>query len=131
MKFQQRLGPFHMDWRTTMHANRLLKIFQECLHMYYSWKIVRKPFACMVMLQPMWTGPLEYQIWGTNLSNNFKKKKDISTWIGEQPCIQMDFEKKSRNNRYVIIPGKLSEIHLHARLFSNPCGKVLIIVGIS
>ena len=46
-----------MGWRTTMHANGLLTIFQECLHMYYSWKIVRKPFACMVILQSMWTGP--------------------------------------------------------------------------
>ena len=62
MKFQQWLGPFHMDWRTTMHANRLLTIFQECLHMYYSWKIVRKPFACMVVLQSMWIGPEQYQI---------------------------------------------------------------------
>ena len=32
------------------------KIFQECLHMYYSWKIVRKPFACMGILQSMLTG---------------------------------------------------------------------------
>ena len=32
---------------------------------------------------------------------------------------------------YVHIPGKLSDIHLHARLFSNPCGNILIIVGIS
>ena len=31
---------------------------------------------------------------------------------------------------YVSFPGKLSEIHLNAWLFSNPCGKVLIIVGI-
>ena len=31
---------------------------------------------------------------------------------------------------YVSILGKLSEIHLHAWLFSNPCGKVLIVVGI-
>ena len=32
---------------------------------------------------------------------------------------------------YVSIPGKLSEIHLHAYLFSKPCEKVLIIVAIS
>ena len=32
---------------------------------------------------------------------------------------------------YVSIPGKLSEIHLHAWLLSNVCGKVLNIVGIS
>ena len=30
---------------------------------------------------------------------------------------------------YVSIPGKLSEIHFYEWLFSNPCGKVLIIVG--
>ena len=32
---------------------------------------------------------------------------------------------------YVSIPGKLTEIHLHAWLFSNSCGKVIIIFGIS
>ena len=32
----------------------------------------------------------------------------------------------SRNNTFVSIPRKLSEVHLHAWLFSNPCGKVLI-----
>ena len=45
--------------------------------------------------------------------------------------MQMDFRKFSRNNMYVGIPGKLSEVHLHACLFSNPCRKVLVIVGIS
>ena len=40
----------------------------------------------------------------------------------------MDFRQFSRNNTYISIPGKLSEIHLNAWLFSNPCGKVLIIV---
>ena len=38
----------------------------------------------------------------------------LSTWIGEQPCMQMDFRQFSRNNTCVSIPGKLSEIHLHA-----------------
>ena len=32
---------------------------------------------------------------------------------------------------YVRIPGKFSEINLRASLFSNPQGKVLIIVGMS
>ena len=46
-----------------MHANGLLTIFQESLHItYYSWKIVRNPFACMGILKFMWTGPEEYQI---------------------------------------------------------------------
>ena len=39
-----------------MHANGLLIIFQECFYMYYSWKVVRKPFACMFILQSMWIG---------------------------------------------------------------------------
>ena len=30
MKLQQLLGPFLVDWRTTMHENEFLKIFQEC-----------------------------------------------------------------------------------------------------
>ena len=32
---------------------------------------------------------------------------------------------------YVSIPGKLSEFHLHAWLFSNQCRKVLMFVGVS
>ena len=35
MKLQDWLGPFHMDWRTTMHAHGLLTIFQECLHVSF------------------------------------------------------------------------------------------------
>ena len=49
-------------------------------------------------------------------------------WIGEQPCIQMDFWHLSRNNTYVSIPGKLLDIHLLAWLFSNPWGKVLFLL---
>ena len=41
----------------------------------------------------------------------------------------MDLRQFFRNNKYVSIPGKLSENHLHAWWFSNPFGKVLIIVG--
>ena len=85
----------------------------------------------MVILKYMWTDPSEYQIWGGNLSHTFKKKNGISIWIKEQPCMQMGFKQFSRNNMYVSIPGKFSEIHLHAWLFSNPSEKVLIIVGIS
>ena len=45
--------------------------------------------------------------------------------------MQVDFRQFSRHNMYISIPGKLSEVHLHAWFFSNPCGKVLNIVGIS
>ena len=43
----------------------------------------------------------------------------------------MDFWKLSRNNTCVSIPEKLSEIHLHALLFSNPQGKVIIFIKMS
>ena len=43
----------------------------------------------------------------------------------------MVFWQCSRNETFVSIPRKLAEVHLHAWLFSNPCVKVLIIVGIS
>ena len=52
-------------------------------------------------------------------------------WMGEKQCMPMDYRQFSRNKTYVSILGKLSEIHLHAWLFSNPYGKVLIVVGIS
>ena len=41
------------------------------------------------------------------------------------------FWQFSRNITYLSIPGKLSEDHLHAWLFSNPCGIVLVNVKIS
>ena len=56
---------------------------------------------------------------------NSNNDLDLSPWIGEQPCMQMDLWKFSRNAYICFIPGKLSENHLHARLFSNPCGQVL------
>ena len=43
----------------------------------------------------------------------------------------LDFDKKRSRNWLVTTPGKLSEIHLHKWLFTNPCGNVLIVVGIS
>ena len=114
-----------MDWRTTMHASWLLTIFQECLHM------CRQITICMHGYSPIHVDR-SLRVWnlGDKSVPYFKKKKELSTWIGEEPCMQMDFRQFSRNNKYVSIPGKLSEIHLYAQLFSNSCGKVLIIVGI-
>ena len=45
--------------------------------------------------------------------------------------MQMDVRIFFRINMYVRISGKLSEIQVHEWFFSTPCGKVLIIVGIS
>ena len=55
-------------------------------------------------------------------SNNYY---DLSTWIGEQLCMQMDFWQFCRNAYICIIPGKSTETHLHAWVFYNPCGHVL------
>ena len=63
--------------------------------------------------------------------DRFDTLKDLLPWIGEQKYIQMDFWQFSRNADICVIPGKLSEIHLHAWVFYNPREKVLIIVGIS
>ena len=65
-------------------------IVQICKH---SWKILRSPFACMVVLEFMWKVP--------NHCWNF-------------------MESGSESAIYCSIPGKLSEIHLHVWFFSNP-----------
>ena len=62
---------------------------------------------------------------GVSSKLNLGNKITLSEWIGEQPCMQMDFRQFFRNDMFVSISEKLSEIHLHAQLFSNPCGKVL------
>ena len=46
--------------------------------------------------------------------DRFDTLKDLLPWIGEQKYIQMDFWQFSRNADICVIPGKLSEIHLHA-----------------
>ena len=42
------------------------------------------------------------------VSNTYKKKMDISPWIGEQPSLQMNFWQFSRNTAICVIPGKMS-----------------------
>ena len=44
----------------------------------------------------------------------FKKKKDHSSWIGEQLCKKMDFIQFYMNADKCVIPGKLSKIHFQA-----------------
>ena len=57
----------------------------------------------------------------SGLCNN----KHLSSWMGEHPCMQMDFRPFSRNNTYGSIPKKLSEIHLYVFLLSNRGEKIL------
>ena len=71
----------------------------------------------------------------SNLGDKFVpyilEEKDLFPWIWEQPCKQIDIRQFFGNADICVNLGKLSEIHLHVWLFSNPRGKVLIIVGIS
>ena len=53
---------------------------------------------------------------------------DLSSWIGEQQCMQMDFWQFFRKSDICVILDKLSEIHWHAWLFSNPRGKVFFLL---
>ena len=58
---------------------------------------------------------------------NCNNDEDLTSWIGDQPCMEKDFWQFARNNTYVSIPGKLSEILLHAWLFSNLWGKIIFL----
>ena len=97
MKFQQRLGHFLVDWRTTMNASGFLTIFQECCHICYSWKIVRNPFLCMVFV----SNP---QGKGKCLFHTFKEEKGPFLWIREEPCLQINFWQFSSNAEIQVIP---------------------------
>ena len=59
------------------------------------------------------------------------EEKKLYPWIWEQPWKQMDIWQFSRNVDICGNLEKLSEINFHAWLFSNPRGKILIIVVIS
>ena len=56
---------------------------------------------------------------------NFSTNHDIVPWIGEELHIGAEFQEFSRNDKYVRVPGKLSEIHSKVPMFSNPGDKVL------
>ena len=78
LKVQDRF--VHMDWRITMHANGFLIIFLEYYICKHSWKIVRNPFACMVVLQSMWKGPIHcwnFMESGSESSTYLKKRRQI------------------------------------------------------
>ena len=55
---------------------------------------------------------------------NFSSNLDFVPWIGEKLDIGAKFQQFSRFNKYIRVPGKLSEIHFKVRFFSNPGDKV-------
>ena len=56
---------------------------------------------------------------------NFSTNHDIVPWIGDELHIRAEFQEFSRNDKYVRVPGKLSETHSKVPMFSNPGDKVL------
>ena len=59
---------------------------------------------------------------------NYNNDKDLSTWMRQHPCMQLDFWQFSRNADICIISGKLSKIYLLAWLYSNQCEKFLFLL---
>ena len=56
---------------------------------------------------------------------NSSTNHDIVPWIGEELHIGAELQEFSRNDKYVRVPGKLSETHSKVLMFSNPGDKVL------
>ena len=50
---------------------------------------------------------------------NSSTNHDIVPWIGEELHIGAEFQEFSRNDKYVRVPGKLSEIHSKVLVSSN------------
>ena len=50
---------------------------------------------------------------------NFSTNHDFVPWIGEKLHIGEEFQQFSRNNMYVRVPGKLSEVHSKVLVSSN------------
>ena len=59
---------------------------------------------------------------------NFSTNHDIVHWIGEKLHIGAQFQQFSRNNMYVRVPGKLSEIRSKVLGFSNPGDNIRFLV---
>ena len=59
---------------------------------------------------------------------NFSTNHDFVPWIGEKLHIGEEFQQFSRNNMYVRVPGKLSEIHSKVLVFSNPGDNIQFLV---
>ena len=92
----------------------------------WSWEVQdRQTLFCSMHTMFLGTLMLHSQTRTTLNSNN---DYDLSFWIGEHQCMQMDFWQFFRNTDICVIPGKSSEIHWHAWLFSNPRERVFFLL---
>ena len=129
-KFQEESGSFLLDWKTTIHWNFVLAIFQLC-HIYQGcWKISGPTYQCIVVPQSRMKDPKKIENYGTNLSPSFNKNQDLSSWIGEQQYTEMLDGQFSNIPDVCDIVGKLLEQHFNISFFSNPGGKILILLEI-
>ena len=63
-------------------------------------------------------------------TSSFSTNHGIVPWIGEKLHIRAEFQQFSRNNMYVRVPGKLSEIHSKVLVFSNPGDNIKFLVKV-
>jgi hypothetical protein len=78
-----------LDWRTTIHWNVVLEIFQHNHICQDCWKNTRSTFESMVIIKSMGQCPKEIENYGTNLSHTSSKNLDLVPRIGEKPYTQM------------------------------------------
>ena len=61
---------------------------------------------------------------------SFSSNLVIVPWIGEKLSMGAEFQQFSRNNNYVRVHGKMSEIHCKVPLFSNPGDNIHFLVKV-
>ena len=61
---------------------------------------------------------------------NFRTNHDFVPWIAEQLIIGEEFQQFSRDNKYVRVPGKLSEVYSKVLLFPNPGDNIHFLVKV-
>ena len=80
--------------------------------------IIGENIQIYISIKHMWHSQIQ-------ASSNFRSNLDFVPCIGEELHIGGEFQQFSRINKYIKVPGKLSEIHLKVGFFSNPEDKVL------
>ena len=115
-----------LDWRTTIHWNVFLAIFQHNRIRPACSKNTRSTFECMVILKSRGQGLYSCWKYWTDWSRGSQSFLDIVPWIGEYPYTLMWYF--SNNLDIYDYVGKLPEQHFSVWLFSNPGDKILFLL---
>ena len=117
-----------LDWRTTIHLNVVLAIFQHNNICQDCWKNTMSTFECMVILQSRGQGPDSCWKYGTGLSRCSQSFLDLVPWICEYPYIQMLIWYFSNNLDIYYYVRKLPKQNFSVWLFSNPGDTILFLL---